>query len=121
MVDCFLLVGSQTQIDDRCSKTRASSLAMVTRALYSHHSHHANTVQEKADLEQTVLKYKKTGSWEVSNPVQGVERSEEHLTCRRIAQERARSGLNRLIITSELAFMYVAACRFDWVSFLDLS
>ena len=118
MLELSLLVGSQTQIDDMCFKTRASYLAMVRRALYSHH---ANTVQEKTDLEQTVFKYKKTGSWEVSNPVQGVERSEEYITCRRIGQERARSGLNRLIITSELAFMYVAACRIDWVSFLDLS
>jgi len=66
MMKLFFLVGSQTQIDDICSKTRASYLAMVTRALYSHH---VNTRQEKADFEQTVFKYEKTGSWEVSNPV----------------------------------------------------
>jgi len=66
IVELFLLVGSQTQIDDICSKTRASCLPMVRRALYSHH---ASTIQEKADLEQIVLKYKETGSWETPNSV----------------------------------------------------
>lgn len=66
MLKLFFLVGSQTQIDDICSKTRASYLPMVRRALYSHH---ASTVQEKADFEQIVLKYKETGSWKGSDSV----------------------------------------------------
>lgn len=70
MLESFLLIGSQTPIDDICSKTIASYLATVTRALYSYH---ANTVQEKADFEQIVLRNKETGSWEVSNSVLGVK------------------------------------------------